>query len=175
MGDAAAAIADFTQTITLDPKNAHAYANRGYAREVQGSFEDALADYDQAIVLKPGDSDYPPLHRELLLQRLKRPLGDFSATVAVWKDDWTKSIGQFVAGSLSEADFLTTAATGDEKAVPGQLCEAFYYAGVLHLLKDDQPSARDFFNKAIATGQKEHYEYQFARAELTRLDVPSAK
>jgi tetratricopeptide (TPR) repeat protein len=175
LGDTPSAIADFTQTLALDPKNSRAYANRGYAREVQGRFDDALADYDQAIELKPDDSDYPPLCRQLLLQRLNRPDGGFSATVAAWKDGWTKTIGQFVAGSLSEADFLAVASQGEEKVVPGHQCEAFYYAGVMHLLQGDQPGARDFFNQAIATGQKEHYEYQLARAELVRLEAPAAK
>ncbi len=170
-GDMDGALNDYARIMEFDPKNADTYADRGYALEYQGQFEGALADYARAIELKPGESDYARLHRQFLLRRLNRPTGDFVQSVATWKDAWTKTIGQFAAESLSEADFLAAAAKGDEKTVAGQQCEAFYYAGLMHLVKGDPVGARDFLNKSIATGKKDYYEYLFAEAELARMDA----
>jgi Flp pilus assembly protein TadD len=43
-GDFDGAIADFTRTIELDPKEPKAYNNRGLAKHHKGDFEGALAD-----------------------------------------------------------------------------------------------------------------------------------
>jgi tetratricopeptide (TPR) repeat protein len=47
------AIADYTQTIQLDPKFVEAYVNRGYAYSEKGEYDRAVADYTQAIQLDP--------------------------------------------------------------------------------------------------------------------------
>lgn len=47
------AIADYTQAIALDPKNAMAYHNRGYAKRDKGDNDGAIADYTQVIALDP--------------------------------------------------------------------------------------------------------------------------
>lgn len=46
------AIADHSEAIRLDPKNARAYDNRGTAWQEKGDFDRAIADYNQAIQLK---------------------------------------------------------------------------------------------------------------------------
>ncbi len=52
-GERDSAIADYTQTIKLDPKNAPAYNNRGNARKDKGDLDGAIADYNQAIQIDP--------------------------------------------------------------------------------------------------------------------------
>ena len=47
------AIADYDQTIKLNPKHAMAYFYRGNANSVIGRFDRAIADYDKAIELNP--------------------------------------------------------------------------------------------------------------------------
>jgi tetratricopeptide (TPR) repeat protein len=49
----AAAIADYTQAIHLQPEYAEAYNNRGYAYYWQGKSAEAIADLDRAIALRP--------------------------------------------------------------------------------------------------------------------------
>ena len=44
-------VADWNNTIKLDPSNAHAYYNRGVSYYVRGETEKALADYNKAIEL----------------------------------------------------------------------------------------------------------------------------
>ncbi len=50
------AIADYDQSIRLDPKYAPAYGNRGYTYFTKGDYDRAIADYDQAIRLDPKPS-----------------------------------------------------------------------------------------------------------------------
>ena len=45
--------ADFDQSIKLNPNDAQAFTNRGYAWRNKGDMARALADYDQAIKLDP--------------------------------------------------------------------------------------------------------------------------
>ena len=52
-GDIDRAIADYDETIRLDPKNANAHNNRGMAWRAKGDLDRAMADYDQAIRLDP--------------------------------------------------------------------------------------------------------------------------
>ena len=54
-GDSQAAIASFTQAISLNPNYAEAYNNRGNARSVMKDINGAIDDFDQAILL---DSRY---------------------------------------------------------------------------------------------------------------------
>jgi len=51
------AIADFTQSIRLDPGNAVAYTERGITYQQKGDFDKALADLTQAIRLDPNNAE----------------------------------------------------------------------------------------------------------------------
>ena len=55
-GDFDRAIADYTQAIQLDPKNAVSYNNRGAAYGIKGDLDGAIADYARAIQLDPKDA-----------------------------------------------------------------------------------------------------------------------
>ena len=52
-GDTNRAIADYSESIRLDPKNANAFLNRGYVYAQRGDNDRAIADYSEAIRLKP--------------------------------------------------------------------------------------------------------------------------
>jgi len=52
-GNLTESIADWTQVIQLDPKNARAYYNRGVSKDSQQDLNGAIADYTQAIQLDP--------------------------------------------------------------------------------------------------------------------------
>jgi tetratricopeptide (TPR) repeat protein len=55
-GDNDGAIADYTEAIRLNPKDAVAYDNRGTAWRDKGDLDRALADYNQAIQLNPNNA-----------------------------------------------------------------------------------------------------------------------
>ncbi len=46
----------YTKAIELDPKNADAYNNRGYAKNVFGQHREAIEDFDKAIAVRPNYS-----------------------------------------------------------------------------------------------------------------------
>lgn len=115
---------------------------------------------------------YTRLYREVLQLRLQKAPPDFILIVARWPDGWAKTIGQFLAGVIDEKTFLAEAQISDLEPVAGQLCEAYYFAGMMRLVKDDPQGARDFFQKSVATGIKPYNEYRFAQAELDRLSDP---
>ncbi len=52
------AIADFTRTIALDPKDHSYYTLRGYAYEMKGQRDRAIADYRRAVKLNPKESEF---------------------------------------------------------------------------------------------------------------------
>ena len=52
------AIADFTEALRLDPKFANAYGNRGLVYASKGDLDRALADYNEALNIRPGAVDY---------------------------------------------------------------------------------------------------------------------
>ena len=56
-GDNDKAIADFTEAIQLDPKNAKAYIDRGSAYINKGDNDKAIADCNEAIRLDPKNAD----------------------------------------------------------------------------------------------------------------------
>ena len=52
-GDHDKAIADFTEAIRLNPKDAEAYYSRGGAYGEKGDYDKAIADFTEAIRLNP--------------------------------------------------------------------------------------------------------------------------
>ncbi len=170
-GDTVGALADDTRALELNPKSPDIHADRALARQIHGDFSDALADYDKVIELNPDDSAGARLHRQTLLRRLGRPPENFSTTVAGWKGGWIKTIGLFVADRLDEKALLAAAEKKNVVPALNQQCEAFYYIGMKRLFNGDKAGARDFFQKSVATGVREYTEYQFAAAELARLDA----
>ena len=46
-------IADYTKAIALNPDDADAYNNRGFAYKQKGAVDRAIADFDKAIALNP--------------------------------------------------------------------------------------------------------------------------
>lgn len=152
--------------------NADAYSRRGVAREVLGDFSGALSDYNKVIELKPADSDWERLYVHTLLWRLGRRSEDFSRTLAGCKAAWPKTIARYLVGQLDEAGFLVAAAKKNNgETVPEQKALAFYYIGIVHLSKGDKAVARDSFRKSRVAALKGDDEYEFAGAELARLDA----
>jgi len=79
-GDLTGAIADYTQAITLDPKNTYRdyfYYSRGQVKEKQGDLTGAVADYTRAIALDPKKAeDY------YSRGQVKRNQGDLTGAIA---------------------------------------------------------------------------------------------
>ncbi len=169
------AMADYNQAISLDGSNSLAFYRRAVLKDLQGDFDGAIADYTKALSLTPADgesADNIRFQLALTLSRLHRDLAPAGLVEAVAKEPpegWSKNVGRFLIGEMTEEALLYAAAAGDEKTVPLRQCEAYFYAGMVRLLKGDSPGARDLFGKCVNTGIKSYAEYDLARAEMTRL------
>jgi len=180
-GDWASAEAAFTQAVTIgigglqNGQIVNCYFNRAVARQILGNFAGAWDDFAEATKVRPLDAKDELPFMEILRRRLNRPADDFAQVVAGWADDWTKSKGQFLAGSLNEPDFLAQAAKGDPGKIREQQSQVYYFVGMMRLLDGDKPGAKKFFQKCLDVDIKYSTEYLLARAELSRLNGPAPK
>ena len=85
-------------------------------------------------------------------------------------------IEPFLAGVVSETEFLqdTTNSVSDPKVQKEQLCEAYYYVGMKHLILGDTNGATSFFQRCINAGplmfgEEGYDDYNSAEAELRAL------
>lgn len=79
------ALADYTEAIRLDPKNAEAYNNRALVYNKKGELDKAIADFNDAIKIKPGT---PRLYNNRGLAYAKK--GNFDKAIS----DFTEAIKQ---------------------------------------------------------------------------------
>lgn len=172
-GDLDGAIADCTKAIALDQKNAAiVYRNRGCVKQQKGDLDGARADYQQAIALATDEAAYQRFYL-LLLGLQQKPVpsdAEFKTVVSKWKDGWKKSVGRFLVGELNEDGLMEQTSQGTPKTVREQKCEGSYYAGAVRLAKGDRAGARALFERCVATQLHTFPEFQFARAELAKMD-----
>ena len=173
------AIADSSQALDLDPKNAQAYYNRGFAKLAKGNLDGAQADLKQFCDMATRDhyADHARLYLWLIdkAQNTKtdsdQELSD--ALENNWNsatDDVTSKTAAFLLGRINESDYLAAAPSPDAKTDQSQQCEAWYFAGMKRLLTGDKATAMGYFQKCLATNQKDHPEYILAQAEIQELN-----
>jgi lipoprotein NlpI len=171
--DLEGAIADYSKAIELDPNNANAYHARGCLRYDTQKFEDALADFRKVLELDDSVKDYA-CFRIWLIRARSGEADAASAELQTYldsrasgkQDDWESKIGRFLNGQIAEPEFLAAAKNADSRTEAGQLCQAYFYAGSKRLFTGDKATAADYFQKSIATDQKDYTEYSSAAAEL---------
>jgi hypothetical protein len=79
------------------------------------------------------------------------------------------NVASFLLGETDEAAFLAAASFGEKSKVPGQKCEAWYFAAFRRELSGDWETAVDYYSRCLATGKKRYYEYSMAIDQLRRL------
>jgi tetratricopeptide (TPR) repeat protein len=174
LGNQDGALADYGKAIELKPNVAEIYSTRGDIRFLKGDFAGALADFDQCLKLDPNGSPMLQIYRHLLLPRVGQAPDDIAATIAGWKDGWPKTIGLFLAGRMNENDFLAAAKSGAPDAADDRTCQAYYFAGMMHLLGNDPTGARQLFKQCAIVDGATVLELDLAKAEAARLDHPPA-
>jgi tetratricopeptide (TPR) repeat protein len=175
------AIADATQAIYLDPKDAQAYNTRGFAKLAKGNLDGALADLTQYCDMAPRDHDAD--HARLYLWLIAKaqnakadPDQELSdALENSWNsppDDLISKTAALLLGRMTEADYLAAAPSSEVKTDQAQRCLSWYFVGMKRLLMGDKKGAIDAFHQCLATGQKDFCEYLLAQAELQGLEAP---
>jgi tetratricopeptide (TPR) repeat protein len=84
-GDYRAALADYNQAITINPKFSEAYNNRANLKDKLNDIQGALADYNQAITINPKDSE-AYFNRALLKNKLndiQGALSDYNQAITI--------------------------------------------------------------------------------------------
>lgn len=160
-GDFNGAIAILTKAIELNPNNAEAYNDRGFAKNTKGDFDDAIADYDKAIKLH---SNYALAYTNRgLTKDLK---GNHNGAIA----DWTEAIKLDPKFALpyynrGTAEYhegnLDTAMTDLDKAIELYPQYAFAYGnrGIVKELNGDLNGAIADFDKTIELIPSYAYAY----------------
>jgi tetratricopeptide (TPR) repeat protein len=83
-GDVAGAIADFTETLRLNPQDALAYFKRGNLHQIQGDVAEAIADYEQYLELGRGMEKGNQEEVEQRIRALRAQL----ASPKKWRNFW---------------------------------------------------------------------------------------
>ncbi len=172
-GNFASAIADYDSAIGLNTKSAVYVEKRGYARFYSGDSVSAVADFARAGQLDGDNSVYRVIFR--YLARARAAAGG-TAVIELTSDGkrlldagtlksdaWAIEIFSLLSGKSSPEAILKAASNADEK------CEAHFYAGQWHLLRDDKAAARTMLSVSSKTCQKSYFEYLASLADLKRL------
>ena len=81
-------------------------------------------------------------------------------------DDWVCKIISFLNNKLKEKELLIESFNQDAKIDSEQLCEAFFYIGMVHKFNNNLEKAKECFEKSIATNEKDFVEYNLSKSEL---------
>ena len=142
-------------------------------------FTNALADFRKSCELGSDNQDYSYFRIWLIRARLgereaaTRELAAYlEHRKAQTPGDWPSKVGRFLAGQLSESDFLKAADDPNLQTSKEQHCEAYFYVGSKHLIENDKMAAVDYFKKCLTTNVTNFEEYTSAASELLFLQLP---
>ncbi|MBU0637327.1 MAG: protein kinase [Planctomycetes bacterium] len=127
------------------------YYQRATPLWILGRTDEALADYER-FRIQYGRPWYSDARAFLILQQLGRPdeaQRILESARREVQEAWLRQILRCLAGQLSPDELV---ADGRARNNPEQLCEAYYYAGEVHLLMDDRAEAREYFQLCVQTG-----------------------
>jgi hypothetical protein len=83
------------------------------------------------------------------------------------------TVASFLLDRTHEAAFFAAAGSGQKSKVPGQQCEAWYFAAFKRELSGDR-NGYGILPRCLATGKKAYYEYSMAIDQLRRLKETEA-
>jgi tetratricopeptide (TPR) repeat protein len=161
------AVQNYNQVIRLNPKYRNGYSSRGMVRFYQGQFALAATDFAKARQIAPQN-----LYLALLLHVAEARAGTqaYTALVEMTRslnlETWPGPIVSMFLGQLPEHVVLTTVTGSDQ---PEKQCQAYFFIGQQQLLRQKKNEAADTFRAALATNASTLFEYEAARAELSRL------
>ena len=177
-GEFDVALADATKSAQLDPKDPSAVYTRGQAELGLHSLDAADADFTQYCTAAPHGTDCDNARLYLWViaaeQGLRQKADDAlsAALLNNWNstpEDLTSKIAAFLVGHIREDELISQATTPDPSLQPGRFCRVWYFAGIKRQISGDAPMASIYFQKALATGQKDSPEFLLSRAQVDSL------
>lgn len=173
------ALSAYEKAIDINPENAMLFWHQSIALTEAGMHDEAVKASETAIQLRPSDH-YMNLFHCILLHRAGREeegrgfIAERAKSVA--DSSWAAPVVYFYAGERSVDEVLRAAMDPDSLKNLGQLCEAYYYLGMAHLLAltpetspADTLEAIEYLEECVATAMTAYTEYDCARRELARL------
>jgi tetratricopeptide (TPR) repeat protein len=182
-----AALTDYSRGLANDREAFHAAdidEAIGYAYAEMGQWPSALGAFRQAIAFKSPPKDVP--FQVFLIEcrlgqseQAKKELTTYIQSIPAAKaGDWATGIAHFLAGTLGETNFLAQATTTAKRStdISMQTGDAWYFAGMQHLLAGDKAGASERFRKCLKVGDDNSDEYMMARSIVGEAvsDKPSA-
>lgn len=178
-GNLQAALADFRKGLQFDSEAFQLcaiYAAMGYAYAGMGQWQQALEAFRKTMTFDspPEDVRFEAFLLESRMgqsQQAKKELAAYIQSIPAAKArDWSASIAHFLAGTLSESDFIAQAASTAARPtdIALQTGDAWYFAGMTHLLAGDKAGALERFKKCLKVGDDNSDEYLLARSFVGR-------
>ena len=164
------ALADYTEAAKFDPTLPQAYNGKGFARFYLGEFQSAVADFTDALSLRPDDI-YAWLWRYIVQSRSgtdgKEDLMRMARKLQV--DEWPIQVFFMYLGDVTPQALINAANDADPKRQREKKCEAYFYAGEQLLIQGKKSEAVKMFRAAVATNVTKFVEHEAAKVELKRL------
>jgi tetratricopeptide (TPR) repeat protein len=172
-GDAKGVDEDIKQAMEAAPESAGTYFSRGLINFDRKKFKQAIADLRKHLELQPDGHEYGRLY--ICLARLalgekeagQKEMADYLEGREE-KDDWFVSVASFLAGKLSEEDFLKAATDENAWTTREQNCEAYWYIGARAMVDGNMKKALEHMNLCVALKVHQFIEYQSSMVVIKR-------
>jgi tetratricopeptide (TPR) repeat protein len=170
-GHAADALRDLNAAITINPKDATLYEERGCAYLFQKNYEAANSDFSKALQLNPQLAHVLPW-QWLAISRSgmtseARALLESAVAGKSPPTGWTAELCALLLDQSNDQELFELALIGtNAREKSRQSCEARYFAGQKQMLRDDASKAAEYFREAVAAKEYSLSAYRGACYEL---------
>jgi tetratricopeptide (TPR) repeat protein/predicted Ser/Thr protein kinase len=176
-GDAAAADTELAEAVKLNKQVAANWFDQQAQRlYVDKKWPTSLEFRRRALDIDPLRPGQRPIYVWLTRGWLKETDAATAELAAILDEkklpmeDWDARIAGFLAGRVSEEDFLKSAETADEKATKGRRCEAYCFAAERRQILGNVEGAKDFYRRCLEQKQKNFLETYLAEKRLEEIE-----
>ena len=173
-GNELSAMGDYARAISSKPDHAFALFSRAYLNLYVGSAQSAVTDFvrAQGVARDPALRLYTHLWLFLsrdragqdALARLAEDTADENLTA------WPAPLVRHFLGEIEEGRVLAAIDAAPKSRKQEMECTGYFFLGISALNQNDRRRARQYFEKALATGALQFRQYDAAKRELDRLN-----
>ena len=171
-GDLEAAIRDQRAAVRAAPQNPVTHSDLAFALFFAEQYQDALAEFDEALDLAPQFRHLHPWRFETLAALRRDPSADPGVRAALENDgnavDWVVRLIQYQTGSI-DADTLRGKVSDTPDVADAQLTEANYFIGRKRLREGDPGGALEAFKSALNFQLTRLSAYRGAKIAVARM------